>query len=193
MASLRSCAAAVAALRAEPSEEAEQVTQAVQGEPLWAAEEEHGWVRVRTVYGYPGWVRAAALEGDPLNEARRLLGVPYEWGGTADSGLDCSGLVHVAFRRAGWIVPRDAHEQEAVGREVPDESLHPGDLVSFGSGARADHVAFWVGAGRILHATGREGVGRVVEEAEPAELRARRRRTFRLKGFAYEGAIPGTG
>jgi cell wall-associated NlpC family hydrolase len=62
----------------------------------------------------------------------------------------------------------------AVGAE------RPGDLVTYGDG-RADHVAFWLGDGRILHATAREGLG-VVEEIEPEELRARRRRVVRLAG-----------
>ena len=44
----------------------------------------------------------------------------------------------------------------------------------------ADHIAFWLGDGRILHATGRENGLGVVEEPEPADLRARRRRLIRL-------------
>jgi cell wall-associated NlpC family hydrolase len=56
----------------------------------------------------------------------------------------------------------------------------PGDLISYGGADRADHVAFWLGDGRILHAAGREGVHKVVEEAEPDELHARRRAAFRL-------------
>jgi cell wall-associated NlpC family hydrolase len=36
--------------------------------------------------------------------------------------------------------------------------------VFFGPRERADHVAFWLGDGRILHATAREGVHAVVEE-----------------------------
>ena len=44
----------------------------------------------------------------------------------------------------------------------------------------ADHIAFWLGDGRILHSTGREnGIG-VIEELEPAALRARRRKLVRL-------------
>jgi hypothetical protein len=52
--------------------------------------------------------------------------------------------------------------------------------VTYGPPEGADHVAFWVGGGRILHATGREGVDRVVEEEEPAELRGRRRALVRF-------------
>jgi cell wall-associated NlpC family hydrolase len=93
-------------------------------------------------------------------------------------GIDCSGLVHMSFRATGRLVPRDAHLQEAAGEPVDDP--RPGDLVSYGSENAADHVAFWLGGGRILHATGRHGVCAVVEELEPPELRVRRRRFFRF-------------
>ena len=132
VAELRSCAVELAALRAEPDDGAEQVTQAVLGEPLWVEEERDGWARVRTVYDYPGWIRLAELRGDPVAEARRFLGVPYEWGGLTERGIDCSGLVHVAYRRAGRVVPRDADEQEDAGEEVAEAELRPGDLVSYG-------------------------------------------------------------
>ena len=39
--------------------------------------------------------------------------------------------------------------------------------------------AFWLGDGRILHATSRDGLG-VNEEVEPESLRARRRKLIRL-------------
>jgi hypothetical protein len=181
VAELRSCAAEVAALRAEPDDAAEQVTQAVLAEPLWVEEERDGWARVRTLYDYPGWIRLDQLRGEPLEEARRFLGVPYEWGGLTERGIDCSGLVHVAYRRAGKVVPRDADEQEDVGVEVDEAALRAGDLVTYGpADGPADHIAFWLGDGRILHATGRDGVGAVVDEPEPEALAARRRRLFRL-------------
>jgi cell wall-associated NlpC family hydrolase len=92
-----------------------------------------------------------------------------------ERGIDCSGLVHMAFRRLGWLVPRDAYQQEAVGKPV--ETPARGDLVTYGPGETATHVAFWVGDGRILHAARGRGV---VEEPEPEELRLMRRRVVRL-------------
>jgi len=57
----------------------------------------------------------------------------------------------------------------------------PGDLITYGeSQATADHIAFWLGDGRILHSTQRDGVNGVVEEHEPEYLKARRRGMFRL-------------
>src|SRR5215210_6963031 len=116
LAETRVCVAPVAALRSDPDDHAEQVTQALFGEELRVDARRGGWLLVRTAYDYPGWVRADALStGDPLTEARSYLGCPYEWGGLTQGGLDCSGLVHIAFRRAGVSVPRDADQQEAAG------------------------------------------------------------------------------
>jgi len=94
-------------------------------------------------------------------------------------GIDCSGLVHMAFRRTGKAVPRDADQQEEAGTPVAESDLRPGDLITYGD-ETTTHVAFWLGDGRILHSTERDGANGVLEEPEPADLRARRRSTFRL-------------
>jgi hypothetical protein len=185
---LFSCGVDVAPVRAEPSDDAEQVTQVLRGEPLVVEERRDGWARIRTAYDYPGWIREEALgsdppaegwlpgpSGGPVEEARAYLGTRYEWGGMTERGIDCSGLVHMAYRRTGRLVPRDAHQQEAAGEQVPEAELRPGDLVCYDG-----HIAFWLGEGRILHATQRDGANGVVEEAEPAELKPRSRRYVRL-------------
>ena len=181
----------LAAVRAAPRSDAEQVTQALPGEPLRVEETDGEWARIRTAYDYPGWIQGAELGGEPdaqwldrrasepVEHARTLLGTRYLWGGMTSAGIDCSGLVHMSYRATGRLVPRDADQQEEAG--TPVDEPQPGDLITYGEpNAAADHVAFWVGAGRILHSTQRDGIDGVVEEPEPAELRARRRRVIRL-------------
>jgi cell wall-associated NlpC family hydrolase len=165
----------VAPVRAAPDDSSEQVTQALAGEPLTVEERRHGWARIRTAYDYPGWIREEELgpgdgqlpvprDGDPVAEARAYLSAPYEWGGLTERGIDCSGLVHMAYRRLGRLVPRDADQQEEAATEIDEADAAPGDLVCFGEPGKAHHIAFWLGEGSILHATAREGVNAVVEE-----------------------------
>lgn len=198
VAEARTCALDVAPLHAEPDATSELVTQALRGEPLDVHERRDGWARVTTGYDYPGWVEEAALssappdawlpptrDGDPVAEARSFLGSPYLWGGMSERGIDCSGLVHMAHRRLGRLVPRDAGQQEEAAEAVEGEPRR-GDLVTYGA-ATTTHIAFWLGAGRILHAAGGRGV---VEEPEPAELRAIRRRFVRFRQPSLGEGVP---
>jgi gamma-D-glutamyl-L-lysine dipeptidyl-peptidase len=181
------CAVDVAPLYTEPDPLSEQVTQALRGEPLAVAERRHGWARVTTTYGYPGWIEASALaekpagdwlppvrDGDPVEEARGYLGTPYLWGGMSERGIDCSGLIHMSWRRLGRLVPRDAVQQAEAGQKV--EAPQYGDLAVYGRES-VTHIAFWLGDGRILHAAGSR---EVVEEEEPEALREIRRGFVRI-------------
>jgi cell wall-associated NlpC family hydrolase len=184
----RFCAVDVAPMHAEPDASSEQVTQALLGEPLDVGAERGGWAQVTTAYDYPGWVAAGALsaeprgawlpaarDGDPVAEARAYLGSPYLWGGMSEQGIDCSGIVHMAWRRLGRLVPRDAHQQASAGRSVA--TPEHGDLAVYGV-ETVTHIAFWLGGERILHAAGGRGV---VEEDEPASLLEIRRGFVRLR------------
>jgi len=196
MADARACILDVAPIHADPDAASEQVTQALRGEPLIVEEERDGWARVRTAYDYPGWIAHDALgpavlpgrtpwlpeprpDGDPVTEARTYLGTPYLWGGMTEHGIDCSGLVHMSYRRLGRLVPRDADQQEEAGTPLTENELRPGDLITYGDD-RTTHIAFWLGDGRILHSTERDDANGVLEEQEPEDLRARRRKLLRI-------------
>lgn len=85
---------------------------------------------------------------DPVAVAEGFLGTPYLWGGNSRAGLDCSGLVQLAFAACGAAIPADSDLQMFVGTEVSGRPQR-GDLI-FWDG----HVALIVGDGRILHANG---------------------------------------
>ena len=122
------CSVDVAAVRAEPQEDAERVTELLRGEPVRVEERRDGWARIRTAYDYPGWVREEELGGttaDPVEEARRFLGTPYLWGGLTERGIDCSGLVHIAYRRVGRLIPRDAISRKRLDWRFPMTSCEP--------------------------------------------------------------------
>jgi len=70
-------------------------------------------------------------------------------------GVDCSGLVSLAFRAAGVELPRDAHDQLRVTTAVRADSLLPGDLVFLSRDGRPDsinHVMLSLGGERFIEA-----------------------------------------
>ncbi len=94
---------------------------------------------------------ATVTGDDVIASAKKYLGVPYVWGGTTPSGLDCSGLVQLAFKDLGIDLPRVSRDQAKAGDAVASLSdARPGDLVAFGS--PVDHIAIYLGGNRILEA-----------------------------------------
>lgn len=87
--------------------------------------------------------------------ASHYLGVPYLWGGLSSKGMDCSGLVRMAYAAQGRLLPRDAWQQALEGVEVHPDSLMPGDLIFFGNRAtgRVTHVAIYDRDGFYIHAS----------------------------------------
>ena len=55
---------------------------------------------------------------DVIKTARSFTGTPYKYGGMTQSGMDCSGLVSVAFQKANLLLPRTSIEMANVGKEV---------------------------------------------------------------------------
>ena len=99
--------------------------------------------------------------------AQQYLGVPYKWGGTDPAvGLDCSGFVQRAYADVGVDLPRVSYDQAKVGTEVPAiEQARPGDLIAFGS--PVDHIAIYVGDGKIIQAPHTGDVVRITDVRRP--------------------------
>lgn len=103
--------------------------------------------------------RIVAFDASITRTALRYLGVPYMWGGTSFSGVDCSGFVQAVFEHNGIELPRTADSQFLAGQPVSQSDLRPGDLVFFETYAvGASHVGIFLGGGRFIHASSSDGV-----------------------------------
>ncbi|MDB5869480.1 MAG: hypothetical protein JWP96_1812 [Polaromonas sp.] len=90
-----------------------------------------------------------------VSSAMGFLGVPYKRGGnTAETGVDCSGLVVSVYQQSiGLLLPRKAEQQAAATQRIDQNDLQPGDLVFFNTMRRAfSHVGIYVGNGKFIHA-----------------------------------------
>ncbi|MDX2304240.1 MAG: C40 family peptidase [Microscillaceae bacterium] len=66
-----------------------------------------------------------------IDSALSYLGTPYKWGGTDRQGLDCSGLMLIAFKGGGISIPRVSEDQAKIGPQIDPEELNLGDMVFF--------------------------------------------------------------
>lgn len=88
--------------------------------------------------------------------AESWIGTMYRWGGesAAEGGVDCSGLVIDAMRRAG--VPLQgrpiASQIGRMGTAVPLELGAPGDVLYYDNPGPTDHVAILTGRGTMIEA-----------------------------------------
>lgn len=98
---------------------------------------------------------ALAAFRDPVSAAQQFLGAPYMWGGKTVFGIDCSGLVQMAWGLMGQHVPRDASVQALEGVDVAFGDQRPGDLAFFKNAeGRVVHVGILLAPDCILHAAG---------------------------------------
>lgn len=158
----------------EPSEQSAIVADLLAGNVLQRGEgRANGWLEAILPDGRRCWLPAGVAElletwqasrrgqgEDLIATALNYLGRPYLWGGTSGKGMDCSGFTQVVAFRNGIQLPRDASQQIQVGQPLELDTtfanLLPGDLLFFGPReGRITHVAFHLGDGRILHASGR--------------------------------------
>ena len=85
--------------------------------------------------------------------ALQFVGTPYVYGGTSlTNGADCSGFVMSVFAEFGYELPRVAAAQCAASEKKDVSDIEAGDLVFYGDGG-IDHVALYIGDGKIVHAS----------------------------------------
>lgn len=101
-----------------------------------------------------------------IRRAGSQMGVPYSWGGGALNGpsegvdydagkvgYDCSGFTRYAFAGVGVPIPKYSGDQYSSGRPIAPSQARRGDLIFYGPGG-SQHVAIFLGGGRMLEASG---------------------------------------
>lgn len=91
--------------------------------------------------------------------AKRWDGVPYRYGGSSKSGVDCSGLVQRVYQESfGLKMPRTTRQQVMMGTYIKKRDLRAGDLLLFKTGYNTFHSAIYLENGKFLHASTKYGV-----------------------------------
>ena len=139
-----------------------------------------------------------------IKTAELFLGTSYYWGGRSgvqpelSIGVDCSGLVSLAYRVHGLDIPRDSQAQFARARPLKPSELQPGDLIFLsepGKPRKINHVMLYTGgdgviesrksSGRVLRSSFKERFGVPLPELAPggealdrSMAKPRRRRVY---------------
>ncbi len=90
-----------------------------------------------------------------ISAAKSFLGVPYVWAGESYGGVDCSGLVMLAWAQAGVSLSHSSRAQYWEGTQVPLGAVEPGDLVFWSSNGTPGgiyHVAMYLGGDTMIEA-----------------------------------------
>ena len=98
---------------------------------------------------------AASARQNLVDYALQFVGGPYRAGGNdPHTGVDCSGFVRYVMQHgAGISMNRSSGSQANQGHAVNSSQMQPGDLLFFSGGSGINHVAMYIGDGKIVHAS----------------------------------------
>lgn len=121
--------------------------------------------------------------------AKSMLGKPYIWGGTTTRGVDCSGLLYLAFNQAGVKMPRyRAIDYGRLGQAVDPTAARAGDVVFWDNpNTTTDHVGIYLGDGMVIQAPNTGDVVKISKVWGKPKFR----RILDDGGFGQQAAPPG--
>nr|AOE07678.1 NlpC/P60 family protein, peptidase C40 family [uncultured bacterium] len=100
-----------------------------------------------------------------IKQAQAFSGTRYKFGGTTRKGMDCSGLIYVAFQKENIVLPRVSRDMAQRGKPVKNKDIDKGDLLFFRtskSSKRINHVGLVTKVDGddiyFIHATTSKGV-----------------------------------
>lgn len=89
--------------------------------------------------------------------AKQFLGNPYVYGGSSlTKGTDCSGFTMSIYKNFGVKLSHHAASQAKEGTKISYSDLQPGDLVFYANSRGINHVALYIGGGRVIHASNKK-------------------------------------
>ena len=152
-------------------ENSEPVSDVVLNAILKMDSQKRGWSKVILPDERAGFIRSKYLSSekippkspevlrkDIIAAARRMMGIPYLWGGNSSKGNDCSGFTQIVFKTNGIQLPRDSRQQALLGQEIAADAsfsnIFPGDLLFFGSKDRVTHVGISLGGPEFIDQSG---------------------------------------
>ncbi|GEL89712.1 C40 family peptidase [Pediococcus parvulus] len=98
---------------------------------------------------------SALTSGSVVSLAVKLANanIPYFWGGSTLSGMDCSGLVDYVYKNAeGISLPHNTIALESYVTTESVSAAQPGDLIFWGSKGSTYHVAIYIGNNQYVAA-----------------------------------------
>jgi len=96
--------------------------------------------------------------------AKEYMGTPYRLGGNNTRGIDCSGLIHNAFKKQGIRVSRTVDLLRKEGKRISIDRAKPGDILFFRTSKKRTltHAGIVVGHKKniplFIHASSSNGV-----------------------------------
>lgn len=149
----------------------EVITSAIQGQTLEVLETANdGWLKIK-MDEEEGYIRSdsatliektqekvdqSALERkEVIDYALQFVGGRYVYGGVnPKTGVDCSGFTrYVLKQKANVNLTHSSKSQAGEGKLVTYEEARPGDLVFYAKNGSINHVALYMGDGKVVHAS----------------------------------------
>ena len=160
-------------VRSGPGNDFAILTQLGPADHLPVVKELDEWYQIRFYNGLEGYIRKDYAETGwylpeavplvslkrqkLLRYAEQFVGIPYKLGGTSldGDGIDCSNFVHECLKNAlGIGLDRTAGQLASRGYKVTLSDAEPGDLMFYADETgKINHVAIYMGNGKIIHAS----------------------------------------
>jgi len=107
-----------------------------------------------------------------IETAKGFLNTKYVYGGSSESGFDCSGFIYYVFNEYNILLSKSSDKLSSIGKKVEFDEIKEGDLLFFKSrnvsSDKVGHVSLVIcktdNSFEMIHATNRGVVVDVFDE-----------------------------